>query len=111
MSARQKTTRKRPAGKSELELRGGAAQAKLLKSISNIANPFNGEHKPLPIVLDDPWEHRSEGMRCSTCVSYVAKGDEGKLGRCRKNAPTMGGFPVVFPIDWCGQHRLDETKL
>ena len=53
----------------------------------------------------DNWEHRSEGMRCLTCMFYVPK-REGKLGRCRRKAPTMSGFPVVFPSDWCGDHKL-----
>jgi len=34
-----------------------------------------------------------------------------ELGRCRRHAPTMGGFPAVFPRDWCGDHKLDETRL
>jgi hypothetical protein len=47
---------------------------------------------------------------------YVTKAPEGKdvvqeLGRCRRNAPTMRGFPAVFPVDWCGEHRLDENKI
>lgn len=33
------------------------------------------------------------------------------MGRCRKHAPTMGGYPVVFETDWCGDHKLDETKI
>jgi hypothetical protein len=33
------------------------------------------------------------------------------LGRCRRHAPSMNGYPVVFPTDWCGDHKLDETKL
>lgn len=64
----------------------------------------------------DPWKHRSKGMRCSTCVFYVPKEPSyyvgpKEIGRCRRNAPTMRGFPAVFPIDWCGEHRLDENKL
>ena len=35
----------------------------------------------------------------------------GELGRCRKHAPTMGGYPAVFARDWCGDHKLDENKL
>lgn len=35
----------------------------------------------------------------------------GSLGRCRKRAPTMSGFPAVFEADWCGDHKLDEGKL
>jgi hypothetical protein len=34
----------------------------------------------------------------------------GSIGRCRRHAPTMSGFPVVFQADWCGDHRLDENK-
>lgn len=33
------------------------------------------------------------------------------IGRCRKHAPTMDGFPVVFPGDWCGDHKFDEEKI
>ena len=44
---------------------------------------------------------------------YVPKlGNHGTdLGRCRRHSPTMGGFPAVFAGDWCGDHKLDETKL
>ena len=66
----------------------------------------------------DPWAHRSRGMRCQTCMWFVVK--EGELreagtngvivdrtkGRCRRHAPTMGGYPVVFVHDWCGDHKL-----
>lgn len=62
----------------------------------------------------DNWKHRSKGMLCASCMYYVPKanadGDTG-LGRCRRNAPTMSGWPVVFPMDWCGQHKLDENKV
>jgi hypothetical protein len=40
-----------------------------------------------------------------------AIGDANKFGRCRRNAPTMNGFPAVFAKDWCGNHKLDENKL
>ena len=67
----------------------------------------------------DPWKHRSAGMRCITCMYYVAKSKVDmplpnvpfKVGRCRRHAPTMKGFPVVFETDWCGEHKLDENKL
>jgi hypothetical protein len=104
----------------------------------------------------DPWKHRSAGMRCRTCMWFAPKqmevqpderleayiaarnaesvpgtimgaagaakaGDPYKvvapqeqrrvLGRCRRHAPTMNGFPVVFAADWCGDHRLDENKV
>jgi hypothetical protein len=33
------------------------------------------------------------------------------VGRCRRHAPTMNGYPVVFEDDWCGDHKLDESKI
>lgn len=64
----------------------------------------------------DPWQNRKLKMKCYSCVYYVAKKvpDEVngiELGRCRRNAPTMKGYPVVYPYDWCGDHRMDENKL
>lgn len=70
----------------------------------------------------DPWAHRVKGMRCATCMWFVAKATERKpgdssgtgplvLGRCRRHAPTMSGYPAVFENDWCGDHKLDETKI
>ena len=70
----------------------------------------------------DNWKHRSSGMRCHSCMWFVEKvGAEskpgveevgkGSVGRCRKHAPTMNGFPVVFEGDWCGDHKLDEQKV
>lgn len=57
----------------------------------------------------DPWKHRAQRMRCSSCMWFVVKGDT-IIGRCRRHAPTMSGYPVVFHTDWCGDHKLDETK-
>jgi hypothetical protein len=68
-----------------------------------------------PDIAPDPWRHRSKGMRCKTCMFFVPKVGEDRatydLGRCRRHAPTMGGFPVVFVNDWCGDHRIDENKV
>ena len=33
------------------------------------------------------------------------------IGRCRRHAPTMNGYPVVFTNDWCGDFKLSEEKL
>lgn len=60
---------------------------------------------------EDTWAHRSQLMRCLTCIHYVPKGAAEFVGRCRRHAPTMEGYPVVFPRDWCGDHKLDETKM
>ena len=83
-----------------------------------------------PVTLD-PWVHRSAKMRCATCMFYVPKvtfekerraPEDGlvptlknvttitNLGRCRRHAPTMSGYPAVFATDWCGDHKLDEKK-
>lgn len=69
-------------------------------------------------ALADPWQHRSQGMRCSTCMWFVRKAHalntdnpRGALGRCRRHAPTMSGYPAVFATDWCGDHKIDEGKL
>lgn len=64
----------------------------------------------------DPWMHRSAGMSCRSCMWFVEKSPTDQtaiavVGRCRRHAPSMGGYPVVFPTDWCGDHRLDENKL
>lgn len=57
----------------------------------------------------DPWQHRAERMRCKTCMWFIAKA--GNVGRCRRHAPTMSGYPVVFTTDWCGDHKLDEAVM
>ena len=80
----------------------------------------------------DPWAHRSTRMLCHTCMWFVVKwrdpvdvpdeftSDGARiprvverkpdLGRCRRRAPTLNGYPAVFEHDWCGDHKLDETK-
>jgi len=66
---------------------------------------------------NDPWKHRSAEMKCRTCMYYVRKktpmevSGSVEIGRCRRSAPTMKGYPAVFPHDWCGDHKLDEEKL
>lgn len=75
----------------------------------------------------DPWRHRSSEMRCKTCMWFTPKYVEsntlndptrpmattltkGPVGRCRRRAPTMSGYPVVYESDWCGDHKIDEAK-
>jgi len=67
-----------------------------------------------PTVGPDPWVHRASGMKCATCMWFVHKMVDDQvspLGRCRRHAPTMNGYPAVFQADWCGDHKLDENKL
>ena len=74
-------------------------------------------------MSDDNWVHRARNMRCRTCMYYAPKMGlpggpdsdvnvlkEAIVGRCRRHAPTMNGWPVMFPDDWCGDHKLDENK-
>jgi hypothetical protein len=68
-------------------------------------------------VAPDQWVHRSAGMRCRTCMWFVPKhgtqplrADQDDLGRCRRHAPAMNGWPVMFESDYCGDHKLDENK-
>ena len=56
-------------------------------------------------VEKDNWETHGKTHTCAFCIYYVLK-LEGTKGRCRKHAPTMAGFPAVFPSDWCGDHKL-----
>ena len=68
------------------------------------------------IAKTDNWKHRSKGMLCRTCMYFMEKsggapGLSSAFGRCRRHAPTMSGFPAVFGTDWCGDHKLDETRL
>ena len=67
-------------------------------SLDNTNPPKNGS------ALSDPWEHRSNGMKCKTCMWFVNF-------RCRRHAPTMQGYPAVFENDWCGDHKLDKISM
>ena len=71
-------------------------------------------------MSNDPWKHRSSGMKCRTCMWFVPKVTKQdtdapafvpNVGRCRRHAPTMSGYPVVFVDDWCGDHKLNEEAL
>ena len=58
----------------------------------------------------DPWQGRSEHMKCISCMAYAPK--TFFVGRCRNNSPTMQGYPVVFPNDdWCRAHKIDEVYI
>jgi len=57
----------------------------------------------------DNWKDKATGMVCSTCTNYAPKNEF--IGRCRRNAPTMKGFPAVFPTDWCGEHKMNDALV
>lgn len=77
--------------------------------------PEQEEKEMTKITIDrDPWVHRSKNMTCATCMwanSKIGSDGEAKLGRCRRHAPTMNGYPVIYMTDWCGDHKLDENKV
>ena len=86
----------------------------------NTENTYKYSKEPnrLEQVEKDPWAHRSKNMTCQTCMYFVVKALLGvpvnttpTIGRCRRHAPTLQGFPAVFPNDWCGDHKTDEEKL
>lgn len=52
----------------------------------------------------DNWQHRSTNMKCMSCMHF-------KNMRCRKHAPTLNGWPAVYPDDWCGDHKLDKETM
>ena len=67
---------------------------------------------------EDPWKHRSAGMQCRTCMYASWKEpvipspcERKRVGRCRRHAPTMNGYPAIFEADWCGDHKLDENRV
>ena len=58
---------------------------------------------------EDSWQNRAAGLRCQTCKWWVWLPKAGGLGRCRRHAPTLDGWPAVYDADWCGDHELDEA--
>jgi len=67
-------------------------------------------------AVADNWKHRSAKMSCRTCMWFVSKAPadpmaETSIGRCRKHAPTLNGWPTMFESDFCGDHKLDENKM
>lgn len=60
---------------------------------------------PTPTDPTNGWDGTT-GYCCATCRFFAPKTKDGN-GRCRRNAPTMDGYPVVIPTkDWCGQHKI-----
>lgn len=60
----------------------------------------------------DNWKTHGDTHKCWACQHYVTKATTKfeEIGRCRRNAPTMAGYPVVFPNDWCGEHKLIRLR-
>lgn len=69
---------------------------------------MNEEESKAQKCDEDPWRNRSERMKCRTCMWFVHKVEGTVIGRCRRHAPTMSGYPVVTVTDWCGDHKVNE---
>jgi len=65
--------------------------------------------------INNLWNHRSDFMRCKSCIWFVPKKAGNNLvyhlGRCRRHAPTMSGYPVVYVNNWCGDHKVNELYV
>ena len=64
---------------------------------------------------EDNWALRHATMKCHQCMWFVLKKTTleddvypGHVGRCRRHAPTLSGWPVVMDTDWCGDFKLNE---
>ncbi len=67
--------------------------------------------------MADKWD-RKTNFNCNSCMYCVPKinqindGDDFKEGRCRRNAPTLKGYPVIMTYhDWCGEHKLGSNPV
>lgn len=64
----------------------------------------------------DNWVDRNLRMVCDKCIYFVEKKTgqiqraDHVIGRCRRHAPTMSGWPVMYSSDWCGEYKIDENK-
>lgn len=81
-------------------------------------DPRRFQRERIPRAEPDNWAHRNQNLRCATCMWFARKRaapvvdreDPRPVGRCRRHAPTMSGWPVMFDTDWCGDFKLDENK-
>lgn len=58
----------------------------------------------------DNWSNRKDTMKCGLCIWFIQKDIGSMIGRCRKHAPKLNGWPVVYISDWCGDFKLDENS-
>lgn len=59
--------------------------------------------------MTDPWD-RKTNFCCDSCMFCVPKNED--QGRCRRHAPTMKGYPVIYLFkDWCGEHKIGSNPV
>jgi len=51
----------------------------------------------------DNWRDTTT-FACRTCMYFLNM-------RCRRNAPSMKGFPAVYATDWCGDHKISKALM
>ena len=56
----------------------------------------------------DNWQDKSTFI-CETCLCFVPK--DGNIGRCRRHAPTLDGWPPVYNDDWCYDHKINGEAV
>lgn len=61
-------------------------------------------------MKQDNWPSHEQTHTCKFCMWFVNK-NQTVLGRCRKRAPTLDGWPAVYESDWCGEHKMDGSHL
>lgn len=74
----------------------------------NCNGTYYGQYCPCDerYAKKDNWQDRSSQMICQSCMFWVPKTET--QGRCRRHAPTLAGWPVVYDTDWCGDHKLSS---
>jgi hypothetical protein len=71
-----------------------------------VAKEFDQEESAVGQDKADSWDG-VVGYCCATCRFYAPKDMALGMGRCRRRAPTLDGFPVVYQSeDWCGDHKI-----
>jgi hypothetical protein len=50
--------------------------------------------------MTKPKPHFHDSLTCSNCHWHTG----GHVGHCRRNSPGPRGFPIVYPLDWCGEY-------
>lgn len=74
--------------------------------------------------MTDRWDRKTD-FGCASCMFWVPKQEHKvvghptplpsigtiQLGRCRRNAPTMKGYPVVYADGWCGEHKIGSNPV
>ncbi len=59
--------------------------------------------------MPDRWDRKTD-YNCGSCMYCVPKSQD--EGRCRRHAPALQGYPVVYlRDDWCGDHKLGTNPV